>query len=162
MRKINYFGSGSLKQLDTVESVLNLLAERALYIAGSIGKDFSVIEGHRSPERQLKLYEDGKTQLTGGGKHNFFPSKALDFVPYHSIEKTLTGNPAQIQSLASKYGKSFETMNALIMAEFHVIAMCFIQAASEFDVEITWGGDWNRDGSSFDTNFMDWGHIELT
>lgn len=162
MKKINYFGSGSIKHLDTVESSLNTLAGRALEIAGLIGKDFSVIEGHRSTERQLQLFEEGKTQLTKGGKHNYFPSKALDFVPYHPIEKTLTGNPTQIRNLAAKYGKSYETMNALIMAEFHIIAMCFIQAASEFDVEITWGGDWNRDGSSFDTNFMDWGHIELT
>ena len=45
--------------------------------------DCSVLEGHRSEERQNKLYEEGKTKvLYPKGRHNASPSRAADVVPY--------------------------------------------------------------------------------
>ena len=47
--------------------------------------DFSVLEGHRSLERQYKLYKEGKSQIDGRrkmGKHNYSPSLAVDIVPW--------------------------------------------------------------------------------
>ena len=45
--------------------------------------DCSVIEGHRSAERQNKLFEEGKTKVQyPNGRHNSSPSRACDVVPY--------------------------------------------------------------------------------
>lgn len=43
--------------------------------------DFTVIEGHRSYERQQKLLSEGKSTLKVS-KHNSEPSMAVDIAPY--------------------------------------------------------------------------------
>ena len=45
--------------------------------------DCSVLEGHRSKERQNKLYDEKRTKVKyPNGRHNFNPSKAVDVTPY--------------------------------------------------------------------------------
>lgn len=160
MKQVNRFSKSSLERIKSIHPNLIKLANRALDIAGLMGKDFSVIEGHRSEMRQQELFEAGFS-TTMDSKHRYLPSLALDFLPWHSKEGSISGNSLQVTHLAEKYGHTYEMMQGLAMAEFQIIAMCFIQAASELDIPITWGGDWNRDSSTFDTKFQDWGHIEL-
>ena len=154
------FSKSSLNNLKDVSPDLRMLAMLALDYAGKMGKDFSVIEGYRSPERQLELFNSGFSTIKEG-KHNLLPSQAIDIIPYHAKEGGLTGNPEQVRKLSVKYNKSYELMNALIHAEFQVIAMCFKLAANELHLKVTWGGDWNNDGSTFDTGFLDYGHFEI-
>ena len=71
------FGSRSRKNLATChEDLQDLFNEVIKHV------DCSVIEGHRSGERQNKLFEDGKTKLKFPyGRHNANPSRAVDVVP---------------------------------------------------------------------------------
>ena len=45
--------------------------------------DCSILEGHRSKERQNKLYDEKRTKVRyPNGRHNSSPSKAVDVTPY--------------------------------------------------------------------------------
>ena len=45
--------------------------------------DCSILEGHRSKERQNKLYDEKRTKVKyTNGRHNSYPSKAVDVTPY--------------------------------------------------------------------------------
>jgi hypothetical protein len=100
--------------------------------------DFTILEGHRTPERQRRLFAANKTKIDGvtkKGKHNFFPSLAVDIAPY-----PIDFNDAQ---------------------RYHVLASIILRVAKSLDVEIRWGGDWDRDGILTDQKFIDIGHFEL-
>lgn len=47
------------------------------------------------------------------------------------------------------------------LREFRRVADAMLQAARELDVELLWGGDWDRDGDSSDHDFIDGPHFEL-
>ena len=47
------------------------------------------------------------------------------------------------------------------LSEFRRVADAMLQAARELDVELLWGGDWDRDGDSSDHDFIDGPHFEL-
>jgi len=136
------FGKRSQTNLSDVHPDLIRVAERVL----SFGvMDFSVIEGHRSIERQKELYDDGKTQIDGTnkkGKHNYKPSHAIDVLPY----------PAVVN------GVNVWTDNH----RWCVLAGLFYAAAKLEDVSIRWGGDWDSDGNNADSKFNDMPHYELS
>ena len=71
------FGKSSKKRLKTCDKqLLNVFNEVIKYV------DCSVLEGHRSEERQNKLLKEGKTKVAyPKGRHNSFPSIAVDVVP---------------------------------------------------------------------------------
>ena len=66
------FGRTSKKRLATChEDLQDLFAEVIKHV------DCSILEGHRSKERQNKLYEEGKTKVKHpNGRHNASPSRA--------------------------------------------------------------------------------------
>ena len=106
--------------------------------------DFSVLEGHRSVERQLELYTDGKSKIDGvkkKGMHNYLPSLAVDIVPYPI---------------------DWEDAN-----RFHFLAGLVFGVAERLLAEgkithkLRWGGDWDRDGDFKDQTFIDYPHFEL-
>lgn len=46
-------------------------------------RDCTILEGHRSDERQEELYELGRSKARAGqSKHNARPSNAVDVMPY--------------------------------------------------------------------------------
>jgi len=135
------FGSKSRERLNTAVEPLQRVAEKAL----SYGvMDFSVIEGHRTVERQKELYDQGLTQIDGvdkKGKHNETPSKAIDILPYPpSVNGVNVWNDNQ---------------------RFCVLAGLMYAAASELGVNIRWGGDWDGDGNNADSKFLDLPHFEI-
>ena len=98
--------------------------------------DCSVLEGHRSGERQNKLYDEGKTKVRyPNGRHNANPSRAVDVVPYpidwHDRER------------------------------FHLFAGFVIGIAQSMGIKLRWGGDWNMNFEVDDNNFDDFPHFEL-
>ena len=98
--------------------------------------DCSVLEGHRSGERQNKLYDEGKTKVRyPNGRHNANPSRAVDVVPYpidwHDRER------------------------------FHLFAGFVIGIAQSMGIKLRWGGDWNMNFDVYDNNFDDFPHFEL-
>ena len=134
------FGKRSRENLRTAHPDLIKVAEKAL----SWGvMDFSVIEGHRSVERQQELYADGKSQLDGVhkfSKHNAVPSNAIDIMPY----------PAVINGVNVWQDKHrWCQLSGFMMA-----------AAADLGIKITWGGDWDGDGNNADSNFNDYPHYE--
>ena len=95
--------------------------------------DCTVIYGHRTPEEQFELFKKGRekkdgwwvktgktvTNLDGNikkSKHNYYPSKAVDVVPF----------PLDWNDI-----KAFELLANVVKAK-----------ALELNIEVTWGGDW--------------------
>ena len=135
------FGNSSARNLVSTHFKLNQLARKVLNYGVM---DFSVIEGHRSIERQNLLYRTGDSQIDGitrKGKHNYLPSLAIDILPF----------PAQVNGVDSWEDKQ----------RFHVLAGLFYAAAKELGIGIRWGGDWDGDGNNADSNFNDLAHFEL-
>ena len=98
--------------------------------------DFTVLEGHRSNERQDELFRQGKSKLKAGeSKHNQNPSLAVDIAPY----------PIDWDD----------------RARFYLLAGFMFQAAGELGVELRWGGDWDGDWKHNDQTFHDLPHFEV-
>lgn len=106
--------------------------------AAIIGYDVSVITSYRDPVAQMAAYKAGKSKAKPGqSPHNFKPSFAFDFVP-----------------------RGFKDWNNI--QQFRTGAHVFMTAAHIEGVEITWGGDWNRNGIETDEHGLrDFDHIEL-
>ena len=72
------FGKRSRENLKTCDKRLqDIFNEVIKYV------DCSVLEGHRSKDRQNQLYDEGKTKVKyPNGRHNSKPSNAVDVTPY--------------------------------------------------------------------------------
>lgn len=108
--------------------------------------DFSVIEGHRSVEKQQEYYhaDPPKTNLDGinqKSNHNYDPSLALDAIPYPPV------------------------VNGVDVWDDHrrfcVLAGLMYAAAAEEGISLRWGGDWDGDGNNEDADLDDMPHWEL-
>ena len=98
--------------------------------------DCSVLEGHRSEERQEKLFKEGKTKVHyPNGRHNASPSRAVDVVPY-----PIDWNDRE---------------------RFHLFAGMVIGLARGMGISLRWGGDWNMNFEVDDNQFDDFPHFEL-
>ena len=81
------FGRASHLRVITLREDLRMVLEEAIKHTPI---DFSVIEGHRTEERQEEFYAQGRTtpgkivtNAKGGeSPHNQYPSPAVDIVPY--------------------------------------------------------------------------------
>lgn len=135
------FGPRSQKNLDTCHPLLRKVLTRTLNFGVM---DFSVIEGHRTIERQQELYAEGKSQIDGvtkRGKHNALPSRAVDILPY----------PPAVNGVNVWADRQ----------RFSVLAGLVYAAAALEGVKIIWGGDWDSDGNNADSIFHDLPHFEL-
>ena len=98
--------------------------------------DCSVLEGHRSKDRQNSLYAEGKTKLRyPNGRHNEYPSRAVDVVPY-----PVDWNDRE---------------------RFHLFAGFVIGTAMSMGTNLRWGGDWNQNWEVDDNKFDDFPHFEI-
>ncbi len=133
------FGHNSEEQLSTCRKELVLIAWRAIEFI-----DFSVIEGHRSSERQLMLFRAGLSKLDGTtkqSKHASQPSRAFDLMPY----------PRRIHEVSVWEDPM----------RFHVLAGVILHCGYLEEVPLRWGGDWDGDWTAKDQQFHDLGHFEL-
>ena len=125
------FGTRSKRNLYTAHPDLIRLFEEVVK-----NFDCTVIEGHRSKERQNKLFDEGKSKLKyPKGKHNATPSNAVDVAPY--------------------------PIDWSDRDRFHYFAGYVIGIASSMGIKIRWGGDWDMDTQTKDNNFDDLPHFEL-
>lgn len=126
------FSEASRNKLLTCDQRLVRVCEAVIKVY-----DFTVLEGHRSVDRQDELFRTGKSKKRGGeSKHNRDPSLAVDLVPY------------PIDWDDSK--------------RFFLLAGMMFQAAAAEGVSIRWGGDWDRDWQHHDQTFHDLPHFELS
>ncbi len=125
------FSAKSRAILQTVHPDLALICNEVIQ-----AYDFTVMEGHRTSARQDELFRLGKSTLRAGeSKHNQNPSRAVDIAPY-----PIDWNNHR---------------------RFYLLAGFMFQAASQFDIALRWGGDWNGNWDHEDQTFHDLPHFEL-
>ena len=126
-----YFGKKSKERLNTCDSKLQKVFNEVIKHV-----DCSVLEGHRGKDRQNKLYEEGKTKVKyPNGRHNRQPSSAVDVTPY-----PVDWKDRERQTLFAGF---------------------VIGVASQMDINLRWGGDWDQDFQVTDNRFDDFPHFEL-
>ena len=125
------FGKTSKKRLASSDERLQKVFNEVIkYI------DCSVLEGHRSEERQNKLFEEGKTKVKyPKGRHNSNPSRAVDVTPY-----PVDWNDRERQTLFAGF---------------------VLGIARSMDIRLRWGGDWDLDFKVMDNRFDDFPHFEI-
>ena len=140
------FSSKSQEKLATCHPDIGKIFDQVVWM-----RDCTIIEGHRSQERQDELHRLGKSQLRfPRSKHNSFPSEAVDVMEYFDTKPHL--------HWSDKDG----------MEDF---AKFVIQTAEELYAQgaiehlIRWGADWDMDGIRVDKDpdesFFDGPHFEL-
>jgi len=131
------FSKTSRERLDTCDGALIQVMEDALRASDV---DFGISEGHRSIERQQRLYNEGKSKIDGitrKGKHNENPSKAVDIYAWVN-------------------GANYDKENLCYIAGVvHAVA-------ANHGLNVRWGGNWDRDNIIItDQSFDDLVHFEL-
>lgn len=143
------FGTRSLEQLETCHPDLQLILRTSISISPV---DFGISEGHRSIERQHKLFLEGKSKVDGinkKGKHNVYPSEAADIYIYHT-------DPAIRRKLAYSV-PHLSYVAGIIMATAMVL-----HTQEKIEHLIRWGANWDGDGIIADDQaFDDFPHFEL-
>lgn len=125
----------SKKRLDTCTVDVQWLMNTVLYEVA----DISIITGHRGKEEQNQKVLEGKSKVRWpNGKHNSFPSQAVDFQPYPVPER-----------------------REKLWAALAYIAGRAIEIGKRRGLEVRWGGDWDEDGDLTDQNFDDLYHLEV-
>lgn len=141
---MNRFSKASKRKLSTCHEDLQLIMNTAIDLSPV---DFGIADGHRPVERQLKYFNDGKSKIDGvnkKGKHNYFPSLAVDFYPY----------------VNGKADYSHETVSYVSGFIMGIASMLLKQGRVTH--KIRWGGNWDMDGEILtDQSFDDRPHIEL-
>ena len=98
--------------------------------------DCTIIYGTRGEDIQNKLFDEGKSKVRyPNSKHNSFPSRAVDVVPY----------PVDWQDT-----DRFYHFGGYVLATAHRLG-----------IGVRWGGDWDGDLDLKDQNFNDLAHWEL-
>jgi hypothetical protein len=129
-----YFGSKSKEQLETCD-------ERLQEIFNEVVKtyDCTVTCGHRGKEAQNKAFDEGHSKVKFPiGRHNAYPSRAVDVYPY----------PV-----------SFKNLDRMVHFAGFVIGI-----AKSMGYKLRWGRDWDGDWFLNDRNktkFKDYPHFEI-
>lgn len=128
---MNSFSRSSRAKLDTCDQRLQDLFEEVLRHV-----DITIIEGHRSAERQQHLFEAGKSKLPAGlSLHNAFPSRAVDVAPY-----PIDWNNRERWLMFAGFVRG-------VAAARGILIRC--------------GADWDGDMTTRDQSFHDMPHFEL-
>ena len=124
-------GTRSRERLDSCHGDLRMVFNEVIKHV-----DCSILEGHREKERQNQLYDEGKTKvLYPDGRHNDYPSNAVDVVPY--------------------------PVNWEDRERMTLFAGCVIGVANQMGINLRWGGDWDQDFEVQDNKFDDFPHFEI-
>ena len=135
-------GKASLENLNGVHPRLVRVVKRAILISSVA---FKVIEGVRTPERQRKLYAQGRTTP---GKVVTWTLKSNHFV------NPLTGFGHAVDLLPAPYDWQD-------LEPFNLMALAMFRAATIESVRIRWGADWDQDGVPREKGESDSPHFEL-
>jgi len=141
------FGSRSETNLRTAHADLQLIMSTAIQ---SSMVDFGVSEGHRTLERQKKLFDEGKSRIDGiskKGKHNHNPSLAVDIYAYVEGYKQL----------------AFDKVHLAYLGGHIMLVAKLLYETGRVDHKLRWGGNWDGDGVLLrDQKLWDMPHFELT
>ncbi len=136
------WSQSSATKLATCHPDLRKLANAVL-----VFHDCQVITGHRNEQKQNQMVQEGKSKvLWPNGKHNTYPSNAIDLAPY-----VPNMSPWDFEYSLYFAGLVLGTAENLLRS-------------GRMSYAIRWGGNWSatRDGKSFkDVSFYDGLHFEL-
>ena len=125
------FGKKSKERLATCNKKLEKIFNEVIKYV-----DCTVLEGHRSQERQDQLFEEGRTKVKyPNGRHNSSPSNAVDVTPY-----PVDWKDRERQTLFAGF---------------------VIGIARSMGTKLRWGGDWDMDFNVSDNQFDDFPHFEV-
>ncbi len=125
------FGTRSKTALETAHPKLQELFNEVIK-----HWDCTVLEGHRSQERQDKMVQKGTSKLRWpNSKHNSAPSRAVDVAPWPIV-----------------WGDT---------ERFYAFGGFVVGVATMMGIKIRWGGDWDSDREVKDQKFIDLPHFEL-
>ena len=125
------FGKRSRERLNTCNNKLQKVFNEVIKHV-----DCSVLEGYRDKDRQNKLFEENKTKVKyPNGRHNSYPSNAVDVTPY-----PVDWKDRERQTLFAGF---------------------VIGTAKQMGINIRWGGDWDQDFEVADNRFDDFPHFEI-
>ena len=125
------FGKRSRERLNTCNKKLQRVFNEVIKHV-----DCSVLEGYRDKDRQNKLFEENKTKVKyPNGRHNSYPSNAVDVTPY-----PVDWKDRERQTLFAGF---------------------VIGTAKQMGINIRWGGDWDQDFEVADNRFDDFPHFEI-
>ena len=134
------FGRTSLSRLATCHADIQAIMMEAIRTSRV---DFGIAEGHRSIERQLELYESGKSRVKKG-KHNYNPSRAVDVYAYYNGQ-------AQWDDIHMGY----------LAGHILSVADYLLKLEKVSHVMIS-GGNWDNDGIFvYDHSFKDLPHFQI-
>jgi len=122
----------SVKSMNKLATCDPILQEILLEVVKNY--DCTILEGHRSIERQAELYSSGRSKVKLG-KHNADPSLAVDVAPYPidwEARERFISFGSYLKGLA--HGKG---------------------------IKVRWGADWDSDWDFKDQSFDDLVHFEL-
>ena len=125
------FSEKSLAKLATCDPLLHRVFQEVV-----LNFDCSILEGHRDEARQNQMVAEGKSKVRWpDGKHNTVPSCAVDVTPY-----PIQWDDRERQTLFAGY---------------------VLATAKSMDIDLRWGGDWDRDTEVRDNTFDDLVHFEI-
>jgi peptidoglycan L-alanyl-D-glutamate endopeptidase CwlK len=145
-----HFGDASIARLTTCHQDLQRVMLDAI-VRSPV--DFSITEGHRSHEQQLRYFLAGKSKLDpripehkNKAMHLYSPSRACDiaiFVP---------GKP----------GLTYDYNHLCVIAGVVFACAADLLNRQQITHRIRWGGNWDGDGEIIvDQTFNDLPHFEL-
>lgn len=144
-----HYGKRSEKNLETCHPDIQLILREAIKII-----DISVIEGHRTLERQQFLYNSVPQRTTLDGivkksNHQSSPSMAVDIVPYKK------GYNPFFPASAKNAARFYFMMGIIRAIAVRLLSLGFITH------KIRFGLDWNSNDVFSDQKFHDLPHMEL-
>lgn len=114
--------------------------------------DCTISEGHRGKQAQDKAYVEGYSKIKfPNGKHNKFPSMAVDVYPYPVDLNPKSAREKEVYRIRMGYFAGHVMNEARKLKE-----------EGRITHDLTWGGDWNRDTEIKDHSFLDFPHFELS
>jgi peptidoglycan L-alanyl-D-glutamate endopeptidase CwlK len=149
MAESHHYGTSSNGKLQTCHDELVLVMGEALKMTPA-SVDITIVHGYRGKDLQNGLDPSVTSKRWPASYHNATDdageplSDAVDFAPYITLPSGKKGIPWKDEAL------------------FCFVAGIVYAAAVELGVEITWGGDFDRDGSTEDQTLADVGHIQRT
>ena len=140
------FGEKSKSKLATCHEDIQVIMNEVIKVY-----DVSVIEGHRSQETQMKYFREGKSKLDGvnkKSKHQSYPSKAVDIMPYKKGTNAFSGNELDTRRFYFMMGIVKATAERLL-------------AEGRITHKVRFGIDWDGDDVFRDQSFHDAPHFEI-
>lgn len=149
MADFHNYGTSSNAKLQTAHDELVLVMGEALKMTPP-SIDITIVHGYRDKTTQNGIDPRFTTKRWPASYHNAEDeagdpcSDAIDFAPWITLRSGKKGIPWTDIKL-------FSYVAGIIQAATH-----------ELGIEITWGGDFDRDGSTEDQTLADVGHIQRT